>query len=149
MNRTNWKTIELAECVEYMTWPNASEVYRAIVRDVSRLFFGSTRTWQRRILAQPRPGLSKTNWDAMLAAVIEHLCIVEEHGIPEWTQEDERFLPDHWAPLAEFAYLEEDTWCPAAFLRHGAIPDPKDFDSRCGYRVGWEPGTSQPSDESS
>lgn len=139
MGTTDWKTIELADYVACMSWPDEKDAYRMIVRDVSRLFFGSTRRRQALTLAQGAPPLSGTNWDAMLAGVIEHLCAIEGHAVPAWTQEPARFLKRIWRPLAEFSYLEEDAWCPAAFLRHGALPDPRDFDLRCGYSTDWEP----------
>ena len=79
MGTTDWKTIELADYVACMSWPDEKDAYRMIVRDVSRLFFGSTRRRQALTLAQGTPPLSGTNWDAMLAGVIEGIVTLPRH----------------------------------------------------------------------
>lgn len=139
MKGTDWKTIEFADCVEEMLDDDPAGTYRRIFRNVARRFFESTHRRQRRMLNGPVPRLSGTKWDALLAATVEYAAEIDGHAPPAWTQEPERFLETPWSPLCDWAFVEEDAWCPAAFIRHGAIPDPRDFDSRCGYLTDWEP----------
>lgn len=119
-------------------WPEC-DVERAIVCGLPRRFHDAPRDAQRRALGE-RPPITHTKWDALLAAVVEHLAGLHGHRVPEWVHEAERFLDRPWVlaktPLIR---LESLMYAPAAFLRHGAIPDPRDLDERGGERHEWIP----------
>ena len=57
------------------------------------------------------------------------------HEPPGWVDEPERFLDSTWvlSPIPVIR-MESLMFAPAAFLRHGAIPDPRDLDRRGGER---------------
>ena len=78
---------------------------------------------------------------ALLAAMVEHLARLHGFEQPAWVDEPERFLDSPWVlspvPLIR---MEALMFAPAAFLRHGAIPDPRDLDRRGGERYEWAPG---------
>ncbi len=80
--------------------------------------------------------LTHTKWDALLAAMVEHLARLHGHEQPAWVDEPERFLDSPWvlSPVPVIR-MEALMFAPAAFLRHGAIPDPRDLDDRGGERM--------------
>ena len=115
------------------------DVYRLIIREAPRLFHASSREQQRRILGR-RPPLTGTPWDAFLAATVEHVAVLHGHRPPEWVEEPERFLDPPWMPTKNrHARAEAFGYAPAAFIRHGALPDPADLDQRGGERHAWTP----------
>ena len=119
-------------------WPE-SDIQRMIVCGLPRGFHARNAEEQRAALAEPVP-LTGTKWDALLAAMVEHLSRLHGHEVPAWVDEPERFLDSTWVvspvPVIKMQSL---MFAPAAFLRHGAIPDPRDLDSRGGERHEWVP----------
>ena len=115
------------------------EIYRAIMHDLPRRFHALPTRAQRTVLGAP-PRLTGTRWDALLAATVEHVARLHGHEIPAWAEEGERFLDSPWV-IPRSAPMRRDAirFAPAAFIRHGALPDPKDLDARGGERHGWLP----------
>ena len=110
------------------------ERYRMLMHNLPRFFHGATREFQAQALLQ-RPSLSgQRRWDALLAALAEHLAMIHDQPIPEWCHEKERFLDIPWVVFNRYKGMRTLalTRCPAAFLRHGALPDPEDLDARGG-----------------
>ena len=79
------------------------------------------------------PPLTGTPWDALLAAVVEHIARLHDHPVPAWVDEPARFLDPPWM-ISSNAAIAADAllYSPAAFIRHGALPDPLDLDSARG-----------------
>lgn len=75
-------------------WPDC-DVERAIVCGLPRPFHAASAATQRRLL-QERVPLTLTKWDALLAAMVEHLALIHGHPVPEWADEPERFLDIPW-----------------------------------------------------
>ena len=71
-------------------WPDA-DIERMIVHDLPRQFHARSADEQREALAEPVP-LTRTKWDALLAAMVEHIARLHGHPAPAWAQEPERFL---------------------------------------------------------
>ena len=122
-------------------WPDG-DVYRWIVCGLARDFHALSSEEQRSALAEPVP-LTGTRWDALVAAMVEHVARQHGHEAPAWVDEPERFLDSTWVvsrlrPIRMNALM----YSPAAFLRHGAIPDPRDLDGRGGERHQWTPWPS-------
>ncbi len=117
-------------------WKEA-DLYRAIVHQVPRLFHSLDHQEQSEALHE-RPVLTGTRWDALLAATVEHLAELHGHAAPAWTSECERFLDVPWVvsrnPLIR---LQSIAFAPPAFIRHSALPDPRDLDARGGERHAW------------
>jgi hypothetical protein len=70
-------------------------------------------------LVQAEPdSVGDERWDALLAALAEHLCAQHDLAPPEWTEP--RVLRQAWFP-AELAIQRADAlaWAPAAFRKHG------------------------------
>ena len=53
---------------------------------------------------------------------------------------DAAFLAETWV-VADIHSMRMDAiaFAPAAFIRHGALPDPRDLDHRSGERRAWVP----------
>ena len=121
-------------------WPEG-DIQRWIVCGLPREFQALSPAYQRKVLAERVP-LTHTKWDALLAAMVEHLARLHGHDQPAWVDEPERFLDSPWvlSPVPVIR-MEALMFAPAAFLRHGAIPDPRDLDDRGGERDEWAPGS--------
>ena len=122
-------------------WPE-EDVYRIVVCGLPRGFHALSFEDQRAALEERVP-LTGTRWDALFAAVVEHVARQHGHEAPAWVDEPERFLEDTWVvsrlrPIRMNALM----YSPAAFLRHGALPDPRDLDGRGGERHQWTPWPS-------
>ena len=117
-------------------WPEG-DVARMIVHGLPREFHALSAAEQRAALAKRVP-LTRTKWDALIAAMVEHVAWLHGHAPPAWVDEPERFLDSTWvlSPIREIR-MESLLFAPAAFLRHGAIPDPRDLDRRGGERYEW------------
>ena len=119
-------------------WP-AGDVGRMIIHGLPRWFHGLTAAQQREALGR-EPRTTGTKWDALLAAMVEHLAELHGHPVPEWVNEPHRFLDETWVVAKTQEIRIESLWfSPPAFIRHGAIPDPLDLDHRGGERHGWVP----------
>ena len=115
------------------------ELMRAILHELPRRLQRLTQAERRRVLAE-RPPVTATRWDALLAATVEHVAGL--HGLPPpaWTDEPARFVELPWVlPEPELDDMRHDAvwYAPAAFIRHGVLPDPRDLDRRGGERHDW------------
>ncbi|MXZ70825.1 MAG: hypothetical protein F4Z04_04865 [Acidobacteria bacterium] len=119
-------------------WPE-TDIYRMVVHGLPRGFHACSEAEQREALAERVP-LTHTKWDALLAAVVEHVARLHGHEPPAWVDEPGRFLDRTWvlSPIRPIR-MNALVFAPGAFLRHGAIPDPRDLDSRGGERYEWVP----------
>lgn len=106
-----------------------------LVRDLPRRFHATRGPLQGLSLCEA-PKLTGTHWDALLAAVAEHLAILHDLPIPAWVDEPERFLRIPWMPLHRLPALYAAAFIdsPGAFVRHGTLVDPSELDSRGGER---------------
>ena len=128
-----WRVAEYVDCIE--NGRDDFERYRMLISDLPRRFHQSSRDSQGFALRKP-PRLTRTNWDALLAATTEHIAITHDHPVPSWCDEPQRFLEMIWMPLPGYdklpiwAYIET----PAAFLRHGVIIGGRELGEREGER---------------
>ena len=112
---------------------------RLVIRDIPRRFHQLTYALQHKALAD-RPDLTLTPWDALLAAVTEHIAMLHDHPVPAWCDEPERFLvpPQFFLPVATTRLrIQALLDAPGAFIRHGALIDPRELDRRGGERFAW------------
>ena len=86
-------------------------------------------------------------WDSLIAAVVEFACRAKGLQAPEWVEDERRTRNEPWNPDGAQEYPGEEAWLPAAFLRHGTLTDPKDFDQRVNEHREWEPNEWRSSTE--
>lgn len=116
-----------------------SSRYRALMHQLPLRFHKLRRAEQAAALLEPPP-LTGTRWDALLAAVVEHIARLHGHSVPEWVDEARRSLERPWV-ISRNPVIAADSllYAPAAFIRHGALPDPLDLDARGGETHEWIP----------
>lgn len=92
--------------------------------------FGHAPPAHRAALLATEPHPVDHRWDALLAAVAEHLAWHHDLRCPEWAHEPSRFLRRAWftstLPTARAAALETS---PAAFRRRGVFLDRSELDA--------------------
>lgn len=115
------------------------ELLRAILHDLPRRFHALSPAGQAKVLADAPP-LAESRWDALLAATVEHIAALHGHTPPAWVDEPTRFLAETWV-VTDIHSMRMDAiaFAPAAFIRHGALPDPRDLDHRSGEHRAWVP----------
>ena len=113
--------------------------YAVLMHQLPRRFHELGREEQFAALAEAPP-LTRTRWDALLAAVVEHIARLHDHPVPEWVDEPERFLERPWV-IARNPVMAADSvlYAPTAFIRHSVLPDPLDLDARGGEKHEWIP----------
>jgi len=120
--------------------PDRDTRYRVLMHDLPRRFHRLAPSDQVAALAEPPP-LTGTRWDSLLAAVVEHVAWLHGHPVPAWVDEPTRFLKRPWVVSRNPAIAADSVlYAPAAFIRHGALPDPLDLDARGGDEHEWVPG---------
>ena len=113
-------------------WSEA-ELYRMITKNIARRFHASTLE-ERSQLLNSRPRITRTKWDALLAATVEHVAHTHGYSAPDWVGEPERFNREPVRFAGEQTGAENN---PAAFVRHGALIDPRSLDRRGGENEEW------------
>ena len=95
-------------------WPE-DDLGRAIIHDLPRRFHVLTGEEQRRVLKHGHP-------------------------VQPWMDEPVRFLNETWV-LAWTPSIRSNAlaFAPPAFVRHGAVPDPRELDERGGEGREWVP----------
>ena len=107
------------------------DLYRAIVVNLPRQLQALDKDARRRVLAAPPP-LTHTPWDALIAAVAEHVAMRDGLGIEAWMNAPERFVDEPWLAGNKIMRWEAMWYTPAAFVRHGTPVHPSDLDERGG-----------------
>lgn len=115
------------------------EIARAILHDLPRRFHALQPDEQEKVLEEAPP-LTETRWDALLAATVEYIATLHGHTPPDWVDEPARFVVETWVlPDVDWIRSNALAFAPAAFIRHGTLPDPRDLDERCGEYRAWVP----------
>ena len=111
---------------------NRADIYRAIIHEIPRLYRSLDSEGQRQAI-EDAPTLTGTKWDALIAAVVEHVARLHGQDVPAWVEEPERFLDETWT-VSSLPLIRRESlaYAPDAFIRHGALPDPRDLDARGG-----------------
>jgi len=77
--------------------------------------------------AEPTP-VGDERWDALLAALAEHLAAQHDLAPPEWAES--RILRRPWFPAElNIQRAEALVWAPAAFRKHGVYLSARDLDA--------------------
>ncbi len=74
------------------------------------------------------PSTGDERWDALLAAMAEHLAAQLDLAPPEWSRS--RVLPTAWFPSSlPSKRMEALVWAPAAFRKHGVYLSARDLEA--------------------
>lgn len=113
--------------------------YCALMHQLPRQFHKLSAADQAAALTD-RPPLTGSRWDALLAAVVEHIARLHGHDVPDWVNEPDRFLTVPWV-ISTNPVIATDSvlYAPASFIRHSVFPDPLDLDARGGEKHAWIP----------
>ena len=130
-----WRIAQYADTID--SAQSDSERYRMLISDLPRRFHQASRDRQQYALAEA-PRLTGTKWDALLAAVAEHVAITHDYPVPGWCDDPERSLKICWKPLRVYGkgfpgMVYRDT--PGAFLRHCAMVGDYELGEREGHRA--------------
>ena len=112
---------------------------RLVITNLPRRFHALSFERQVEALRDPPP-LVEPKWDALLAAITEHIARLHGHEPAAWAEEPHRFLDEPWI-VTPYAAVARDAveHCPAAFARHAVFIDPGELDFRCGESRTWLP----------
>jgi hypothetical protein len=80
------------------------------------------------LLQDEPPPVDDERWDALLAALAEHLAARHDLAPPPWTES--RVLRRPWFPAElQIQRAEALVWAPAAFRKHGVYLSARDLDA--------------------
>jgi hypothetical protein len=83
---------------------------------------------QPSLLRDEPPPVGDERWDALLAALAEHLDAQHDLAPPQWA--DSRVLRRAWFPAElQVQRAEALVWAPAAFRKHGVYLSSRDFEA--------------------
>ena len=95
---------------------------------------------QEKAFKEPVPS-NGTRWDGLLAAMVEHIARLHDLEAPRGATNRSASWKDTvvFSPVRSVRSIRSDAlmFAPAAFLRRGAVPDPRDMDSRRGEAEEW------------
>ena len=113
-----------------------TELYHLIVENLPRQWDESGDD-DRRLLVQKAPPLTGTAWDALIAAIIEHLTDRNRDARPAWVDEIDRFADEPTQMAPERMTHADEFQCPAAFIRHGTLIDPRTLKRPSAEETAW------------
>lgn len=83
---------------------------------------------QPALLQDMPPLVGDARWDALLAALAEHLAALHDLAPPQWAEP--RVLQRPWFPAQlKTQRTEALVWAPAAFRKHGVYVSARDLES--------------------
>ena len=81
-----------------------------------------------RLFEEEPPVTGDDQWDALLAAMAEHLAAQLDLAPPDWSRS--RVLRTPWFPSSlRSKRMEALVWAPAAFRKHGVYLSARDLDA--------------------
>ena len=111
-----------------------SEIYRLTVAGLPRDHHRASAV-ERERMREAEPEATGTRWDELVAAMVEHLSLMDGARPPAWTQESWRFANEPMTPPGgggATRLVERLATTPGPFLRHGIPIDVRDLDDRGG-----------------
>ncbi|MDE0066862.1 MAG: helix-turn-helix transcriptional regulator [Acidimicrobiaceae bacterium] len=101
---------------------------RVVLHDFGLVWQHADAT-ERAVVVADEPPLFDERWDAFLGAYVEHLCYRSGVNVPEWTQQESRFLDQFWWPGDPFEFERGSIILktPAAFEVHGIWLDEREL----------------------
>lgn len=110
--------MNLARLAEYLAAAESDKIRWKLVWEFLEEYRWEPVEIQTALVQSEPSRVDDDRWDALLAALAEHLCAQHDLAPPPWTES--RVLARAWFP-AELAIQRADAlaWAPAAFRKHG------------------------------
>jgi hypothetical protein len=103
--------------------------YRIVLGFVTDFWSVDDKTVRQAALVDEPPTTGDARWDAMLAAVAEHLAFHAELFAPSWVDEPSRFLGTFWFPVdLPSVRARSLVTSPASLARRGVFIDRLDLE---------------------
>jgi hypothetical protein len=125
---TGYHAMSLAELADRLVQTADGKVRWKLVWEFLEEYRWEPADIQRSLLrAEPTP-VGDERWDALLAALAEHLAAQHDLAPPEWAES--RILRRPWFPAElNIQRAEALVWAPAAFRKHGVYLSARDLDA--------------------
>ncbi len=125
---TGYRPMTLAELASRLARTGDSKVRWKLVWEFLEEYRWEPYDAQPSLLQNEPPPVGDERWDALLAALAEHLAAQKDLAPPQWAES--RVLRRPWFP-AELQVQRADAlvWAPAAFRKHGVYLSARDLDA--------------------
>jgi hypothetical protein len=120
----------LADCASAIrASPSDDDRYRIVLGFVTDFWVVDDLPGRASALVADPPSTGDPRWDAMLAAVAEHLAFHAELVAPPWVDDPRRFLRAFWFPVdLPSVRVTALVTSPASLARRGVFIDRRDLD---------------------
>jgi hypothetical protein len=125
---TGYRAMTLAELADRLTQTADGKVRWKLVWEFLEEYRWEPTHIQPSLLQDEPTPVGDERWDALLAALAEHLAAQHDLAPPPWAES--RVLRRPWFP-AELAIQRAEAlvWAPAAFRKHGVYLSARDLDA--------------------
>jgi hypothetical protein len=125
---TGYHPMSLAELADRLTRTADSKVRWKLVWEFLEEYRWEPADIQPSLLQDEPAPVGDERWDALLAALAEHLAAQHDLAPPPWTES--RVLRRPWFPAElQTQRAEALVWAPAAFRKHGVYLSARDLDA--------------------
>jgi len=125
---TGYRPMTLADLAGHLVRTADSKTRWKLVWEFLEEYRREPENVQPTLLRDEPPSTGDERWDALLAALAEHLAAQHDQAAPEWTEM--RVLPRPWFPAErEIQRADALVWAPAAFRKHGVFLSARDLEA--------------------
>lgn len=125
---TGYRPMTLAELADRLARTSDVKVRWKLVWEFLEEYRWEAREAQPSLLGDAPPEIGDERWDALLAAIAEHLAASHDLAPPAWAEP--RVLRRPWFPAElRTQRAEALVWAPAAFRKHGVYLSARDLEA--------------------
>jgi hypothetical protein len=125
---TGYRPMTLADLAGRLIRTGESKVRWKLVWEFLEEYRWEPADIQHSLLHQEPPPVGDERWDALLAALAEHLAAQHDLAPPDWAES--RVLGRPWFPAElRIQRAEALVWAPAAFRKHGVYLSSRDLEA--------------------
>ena len=125
---TGYRPMTLADLAGRLVRTSEGKVRWKLVWEFLEEYRWEPADVQSSLLKQEPPSVADERWDALLAALAEHLAAQHDLAPPEWAES--RVLGRPWFPAElRIQRAEALVWAPAAFRKHGVYLSARDLEA--------------------
>jgi hypothetical protein len=125
---TGYRPMTLADLAGHLVRTADSKTRWKLVWEFLEEYRWEPEDVQPSLLRDEPPPAGDERWDALLAALAEHLAAQHDLAPPEWAEM--RVLQQPWFPAElEIQRAGALVWAPAAFRKHGVYLSARDLEA--------------------